>query len=44
VRPKVSSLLLLFLAAYLWAAPNSSNGQKFSPRVRSFHFTYDVTV
>jgi hypothetical protein len=44
VRPKVSSLLPLFLAAYLWAAPNGSNGQKFSPRVRSFHFTYDVTV
>jgi transglutaminase-like putative cysteine protease len=37
-------LLLLFLAAHLWAAPNSSNGQKFSPRVRSFHFTYDITV
>ena len=44
MRPKVSSLLLLFLAAHLWAEPNSSNGQKFSPRVRSFHFTYDVTV
>ncbi len=46
MRPKVlSSLpLLLFLTAHLWAAPNSSNGQKFSPRVRSFRFTYDVTV
>ena len=44
MKQKVSSLLLLFFAVHLWAAPNGSSGQKFSPRVRSFHFTCDVTV
>jgi transglutaminase-like putative cysteine protease len=45
MRPKVLlSSLLLFLAAYEWAAPNSNNAQQFSPRVRSFRFTYSFTV
>jgi hypothetical protein len=45
LRPKVlSSLLLLFLTAHVLGAPNSSNGQKFSPRVRSLRFTYNFTV
>lgn len=37
-------MLLLFLTAYEWAAPNSNSAQKFSPRVRSFRFTYSFTV
>jgi len=45
VRPKVlSSLLLLFLTAHVLGSQNSSNGQKFSPRIRSFRFTYNFTV
>jgi transglutaminase-like putative cysteine protease len=45
MRPKVLfSSLLLFLTAYEWAAPNSNNAQQFSPRVRSFRFTYSFTV
>ena len=46
MRPQVlfSSILLLFLTAYEWAAPNTSNNQKFSPHVRSFRFTYSFTV
>ena len=39
----LSSLILLSLSAYEWAAPNSA-GQNFSPRVRSFRFTYSFTV
>src|SRR5689334_7195234 len=38
------SLILFSFSAYVWAAPNSSNGHKFSPRVRSFRFTYSFTV
>ena len=45
MRPKVlSSLLLLFLTAHVLGSQNSSNGQKFSPRIRSFRFTYNFTV
>ena len=46
MRLKILSLLLLLLAvsSYQWAAPNSTNGHKFSPRERSFHFTYSFTV
>ncbi|HKV78302.1 MAG TPA: transglutaminase-like domain-containing protein [Candidatus Sulfotelmatobacter sp.] len=40
----LSSLVVLSLSAYEWAAPNSANGQKFSPRIRSFRFTYSFTV
>jgi len=39
-----SSLVLLSLSAYQWATPNSTNGHKFSPRARSFRFTYSFTV
>ena len=38
-----SAVILLSLSAYQWAAPNS-NDHKFSPRVRSFRFTYSFTV
>ena len=46
MMPRVlfSSLLVLFLTTYEWAAPNSNNIQKFSPQVRSFRFTYSFTV
>lgn len=46
MRPKVlfSSLILLSLSAFEWAVPNTTGGNKFSPRVRSFRFTYSFTV
>ena len=46
MRAKVllSSLLLMFFTAYQWAAPISHNGPDFSPRIRTFRFTYAFTV
>jgi transglutaminase-like putative cysteine protease len=38
------SLLLLFLAACVFAAKASSNAKRFSPPSRTFRFTYNFTV
>ena len=40
----LSLLLLLFLPVYQLAAPATSNPPKFSPPIRTFHFTYNFTV
>jgi len=39
-----SAVILLSLSAYQWAAPDSTNDHKFSPRVRRFRFSYSFTV
>ncbi len=45
MRLKVlSSLLLVFFLAVDLAAEGDSNAQKFSPPMRTFHFTYNFTV
>lgn len=40
----LSLLLLLFSSASQLAAQITSNPEKFSPRLRTFHFTYNFTV